>query len=117
MTTSDSMNKVADRANERMKPIKDAMSDLAGDAKQASADVGHDLARLKTEIVAVVREAMHTAFDGASDKAAGAYDSLKQNSKVAAKSLQKNVVAHPLATLAIACGVGLIVGCLMSRKD
>jgi len=117
MTTSDSMNKAADRANERMKPIKEAMSDLAGDAKQASSDVGHDLARLKNEIVTVVREALSTAFDGAQDKAAGAYDSLKSSSNAAAKSLQKNVVSHPLATLAVACGVGLVIGCLMTRRD
>jgi len=115
MTTSESMNKAADRANERMKPIKEAMSDLAGDAKQASTDLGHDLARLKNEIVAVVREAMSSAFDGAQDKAAGAYDSLKTTSSAAAQNLQKNVRSHPLATLAVACGVGLVIGCLLSR--
>jgi len=112
MTTSENMNKVSDR----FKPIKDAVRDLAHDAKEGTSEVGSDLNRLKTEVVAAVKEALNATFGDAKGKASDAYETLREKSSDYAHTVEQTVVRRPLTSLAIAAGVGLLLGLCMSAS-
>jgi len=113
MTTSENSTKV----NDRFKPIKDAVRDLAHDAKAGSSDVGSDLNRLKSEVVSAVKEALSSTFGDVQGKASDAYETIRDKSSDYAKNVEKAVLRRPLTSLAIAAGIGLLMGFCMSRHD
>jgi ElaB/YqjD/DUF883 family membrane-anchored ribosome-binding protein len=71
-----------------------------------------DLAQLRQDISSLAGDLVGAAKDGAS----GAYDAAKKRGLEIADSLEEQVHEHPLATVGIAFGAGLLLGVLLRRS-
>ena len=100
------------------------------DMSEADAPVREELAQLRADIDSLVGTvgrladgAAGSVIDGAKrsaayagDRAEDAYDAaLAQGSRML-KSTEKTIAAHPYLSIAIASGIGLLVGKLLSRR-
>ena len=92
--------------------VKDAARHLAHDASSDATELGGDLAHLKDEIVNAVKQAFASARETGSDACENAVDRTSD----AAKRLGDSVTANPLTSIAVAAGVGLLLGLFMLRK-
>ncbi|MGA2499935.1 MAG: hypothetical protein ABSH20_19530 [Tepidisphaeraceae bacterium] len=96
--------------------VKEAARHLAHNASADVAELGGDLAHLKDEIVNAVKQAFASAREGARDKASDACESALDRSADAAKRLGTTIIDNPLTSVAVAAGVGLILGLFMFRR-
>ncbi len=92
--------------------VKDAARSLARDASSDAAELGGDLGHLKDEIVSAVKQAFASARETGSDACENAVD---RTSEVA-KKLGDSVTENPLTSIAVAAGVGLLLGLFMFRR-
>ncbi len=89
---------------------------LAHDVGAGASDVGSDFARLKDEIVAAITQAFSSARHGAADKAAEVYGAARKRGEKAVHSLEHSVASHPLASVSIAAGAGMLLGMFLLRR-
>lgn len=91
------------------------------DAKQMGHDAKSDLAGYKDEIMSAVSSAAGSAkkaYKKAGKGAEQAYEYAKDHTVDAAHGIEKYVRNNPMTCVAIAAGVGLLVGgLLMHRRD
>lgn len=102
--------------------------DIDGMANSATA-IKNDVANLAHGAVDAARSGAGELRDGAkravdtakaklgdaADMARDEYEVVKHKAADAAKSLTETVAAHPIASIGIAAGVGIVVGLLLSR--
>ncbi len=60
-------------------------------------------------------DAVRHGLDGAAERVRGASKRLRTGAKDAADSLQANVEEHPIPSILVALGLGVVVGMLMRR--
>ena len=99
------------------------------DVAEAELPMREELAQLRADIDHLVGtvgrladSAAGSAIDGAKrtatyagDRAGDAYDAVLAQGERTFKSTEKTIKAHPYLSIAIASGIGLLVGRLMSR--
>jgi ElaB/YqjD/DUF883 family membrane-anchored ribosome-binding protein len=71
-----------------------------------------DLSQLRQNVSSMASD----VFGVARENMGGAVDSAKKKGQEIAESLEERVHEHPLATIGIAFGVGLLVGALVRRS-
>jgi ElaB/YqjD/DUF883 family membrane-anchored ribosome-binding protein len=71
-----------------------------------------DLSQLRQDVSSLAGDLLGVAKEGAS----GAYDAAKKRGVEIADTLEEQVHEHPLATVGIAFGAGLLVGVLLRRS-
>lgn len=105
------------RSSDHLKSLKGAVKHLAQDARSGTADVGDDLVKLKEELIAALQDGFASAIHGAQHGASGAYQSVRHQAMHARDEVEEVVSRKPLASLAIAAGIGLVVGFLVRRNN
>jgi ElaB/YqjD/DUF883 family membrane-anchored ribosome-binding protein len=71
-----------------------------------------DLAQLRQDVSSLAGDILGAAKEGAS----AAVDGAKKRGMEMADSLEEQVLEHPLASIGIAFGVGLLVGAVIRRS-
>jgi ElaB/YqjD/DUF883 family membrane-anchored ribosome-binding protein len=71
-----------------------------------------DLSQLRQDVSSLAGELLGVAKESAS----GAYDTAKKRGMEIADTLEEQVQEHPLATVGIAFGAGLLAGVLLRRR-
>jgi ElaB/YqjD/DUF883 family membrane-anchored ribosome-binding protein len=94
------------------------LKDAPQDPGAAIGEVKTDLLQLKEDVMAAVRSAIAAARDGVysgGEKVTEAYDAARERGAEAVENVEKSVSRHPLTSIAIAAGVGMLVGLFMRR--
>ncbi len=99
--------------------------------------IAHQAGVIKNDVATLAHETAHAVRDGASELKDGAvqaidaakarvgqgadfvkeeYDAAKGHAAATAKSVSEYVSAHPLSSIALAAGVGVIAGILFGRS-
>jgi ElaB/YqjD/DUF883 family membrane-anchored ribosome-binding protein len=76
------------------------------------AQLRDDLAQLRQDVSGLASDLFGAAREGMS----GAVDTAKKRGMEMADSLEEQIVEHPLASVGIAFGVGLVVGAVIRRS-
>jgi len=76
------------------------------------AQLRDDLSQLRQDVSSLAGDLMGVAKEGASD----AFDAAKKRGGEIADTLGEQVQEHPLATVGIAFGAGLLLGVLLRRS-
>lgn len=71
-----------------------------------------DLSQLRQDVASMASDVFGVARDGMG----GAVEQAKKRGQELAETLEEQVQEHPLATVGIAFGVGLLVGALVRRS-
>ena len=76
------------------------------------AQLREDLAQLRQDVASLAGDLLGAAKEGAAD----AFDAAKKRGAEVAETLEEQVQEHPLATVGIAFGAGLLLGALLRRS-
>ena len=71
-----------------------------------------DLSQLRQDVSSLANDILGAAREGVS----GAVDTAKKRGLEMADSLEEQIVDHPLASVATAFGIGLLVGAILRRS-
>jgi ElaB/YqjD/DUF883 family membrane-anchored ribosome-binding protein len=95
---------------------RDNLKQAANEAKE-TARRGAESAREKLhEGYDTAREKVQEGYDYAREHAQQAYDTAREKGSEAMDSLESTIRSNPLASLAVAAGVGVVVGLLLRGK-
>lgn len=89
------------------------VSQLRSLLTEAEEMVGHSAG----EFVGEKAEAMRERFQAAQERLHELYDTAQEKVTYGAKQADKTIRAHPYESLAIAAGVGLLIGALLRRNN
>jgi ElaB/YqjD/DUF883 family membrane-anchored ribosome-binding protein len=85
--------------------IKDDLKTFAADAATAG-----------KHGAAFARDKAQAAADYATERGRAAYGVAKEKSAAAAEKAEETIVDHPFASVAVAFGVGVLLGAVISRR-
>jgi ElaB/YqjD/DUF883 family membrane-anchored ribosome-binding protein len=91
-------------------------SELKGEVDRLGKSVGQikdDLKELANSAASHAREGYRTARE----QVRHAYDSVRDRAHDQTESLRDTIISHPVASVGVAVGVGVLVGLLMSRRS
>lgn len=105
------------------------MANGAGSMERDFASIQQDIAQLRADVASLtdtlkdvssrqaagMAEAVRHGLDGAAQRVKGASQKLKAGAQDATETLQANVEEHPISSVLIALGLGVVVGMLMRR--
>jgi ElaB/YqjD/DUF883 family membrane-anchored ribosome-binding protein len=100
-------------AKEAKHTPKELLSELQALAAEAQAMMTDSVSEHSAEALASLRE----RFNAAQDSFAEVYEGARQRVVAGAKSTDEAIRAHPYQSIAIAAGVGLLVGLLLGRRS
>ena len=103
-----------------------ANDDTRSEVEQLKNDlkaVREDLATLGKDVVSATKTSVHSASEAAREEArkrlgqlGDAWDGAKDTGRAAKHDVERQIEQHPLAAVAIALGVGLVIGKLLDRR-
>lgn len=93
----------------------ETLSSQAGVVKHDVSKLAHTAADTVRDGASELRDGAYQAVDSAKVKLSQAADYTKDHAADAAKSARQTVSDHPLTSLGIALGVGIIAGLLIGR--
>jgi ElaB/YqjD/DUF883 family membrane-anchored ribosome-binding protein len=93
-------------------PMRDELAQLRADIDHLVATVG----RLANGAAGSVMDGAKRSASYAGERAEDAYDAVLAQGGRTLKSAEKSIKAHPYLSIAIASGVGLLVGRLLSHR-
>lgn len=107
--------------NDAIEKVHDTAANVAADIKPRVDDLKSDLSGYKEEIVSAVGNAYDASKRGAQRAMKGAgkvYDQARDYTVDGVRTAARAARSHPVTTVAIAAGLGLLVGAiLMWRRD
>lgn len=107
--------------NDAIEKVHDTAANVAADIKPRVDDLKSDLSGYKEEIVSAVGNAYDASKRGAQRAMKGAgkvYDQARDYTADGVRTAAQAARSHPVTTVAIAAGLGLLVGAiLMWRRD
>jgi ElaB/YqjD/DUF883 family membrane-anchored ribosome-binding protein len=93
-------------------PMRDELAQLRADIDHLVATVG----RLANGAAGSVMDGAKRSASYAGDRAEDAYDAVLAQGGRTLKSTEKSIKAHPYLSIAIASGIGLVVGRLLAHR-
>jgi len=99
--------------NESVQTPKELLAELQSLVIEAEKMMGASL----TEHTEEAMSALRTRFNAAQERLGNLYDGAKQRVAAGAKCTDEAIRANPYQSLAIAAGVGLLVGVLVGRRN
>ncbi len=112
---------VAEQLNDAIEKVHDSAKNAVADVRSRGEDLRGNLAGYKDEIVSASKRGVEAARKKAhevSHEAGHAYDVARDYAVSGVRSATKAAKGHPLTTVAIAAGVGLLIGAvLFSSRD
>jgi len=107
--------------NDAIEKVHDSAANVAADIKPHMDDLKSDLSGYKDEIVSAVGNAYDASkrtTQRAMKGAGKAYDYARDHAADGVRSATRAARSHPVTTVAIAAGLGLLIGAiLMWRRD
>jgi len=107
--------------SDAIEKVHDASANVVADIKDRAGDLKSDLPGYKDEIMSAVGNAYDSSKKTAQRAMKGAghmYDSARDYTVDGVKSATRAARTHPVTTVAIAAGLGLLIGAiLMWRRD
>ena len=92
---------------------KDLLNDLHALVSEAEKMMGDSLSEHSADAMSALRE----RYDVASERLGEMYDGAKKRVVAGAKVTDETIRANPYQSIAIAAGVGLLVGVLLGRRS
>jgi ElaB/YqjD/DUF883 family membrane-anchored ribosome-binding protein len=106
--------------NDAIDKTHDIASNSAAEAKARVNEMRSELATFKDEILSAVNDAYRASRKSAKKAAHEVgdwYDSAKDYTVNGVKHASQTAKSHPVGTLAVAVGLGVLVGALLLRRD
>lgn len=95
----------------------DNMADNASAIKKDVAALAHSAADSARHGAAELRDGTKRAVGTAKEKLGEGYEDAKHRASDAAHSFQESVVAHPMLSISLAAGAGVLLGLILSRRS
>src|SRR5262247_3097669 len=94
-------------------PLREELAQLRADIDSLIGTVGRLAETASDQVVSGARHAARSVHD----RAGGTYEAALAEGRRTLKSTEKTIKAHPFLSLAIAAGIGLLVGKLIAWRD
>lgn len=92
---------------------KEILSELHALVAEAEKMMGENLTETTEDAISALRQ----RFDDAQERMSALYEGARKQVIAGAKSTDKAIRSHPYESLAVAAGVGLLVGLLVGRRN
>lgn len=101
----------------------DNAPDTGDDTSQLRRDVERvksDLRQIRGDVAGLAEDAVHAAKTGAAEARERVDRKVRaaaERGRESVEAIEDQIAAHPFMSVAVAFGVGMIMGCGLSRKD
>jgi ElaB/YqjD/DUF883 family membrane-anchored ribosome-binding protein len=95
---------------------REDLRQAAETAKETARKGIHAAKETLNEGYETARDKLHEGYDYAREQLHHAYDTARERGSEAIDSLESTIREHPLAALAVAAGVGVVIGLMMRSR-